>query len=1517
MCIAAPAAADSVRDDLAREILRRVPEWPQAQVEIPIPVYEMFVRDALLGPTPPKPPEAAWLERAAWTLLADDSDEAVVEAALDVTALPGRLARHVKLLPTAVVWRDVAIDGKPAELRRGDDGWFWLDPSAPGRYRVTARATMKAERLGVQRRLAWATPPAGWTTGAAESNAAWEVRFSRAAAAIIGGEAGTRGSVGLVPGARLDVTWQKPQPLVHRAAQIESVAQVGWTLAEGVHQVRAVVDLRLWGGEVQELAVALPQGADRVSITGPDVREVQSAGGAARVFLRGPITQRTRLAVTFEVPRAKTGRMALPAFSIQGASARGGTLAIGGGAGAVLLEIESPGLQPMALYDLPDAVRGLLAAPVVYAYQAGAGAWNAQVDVVDMAEFPVRETLVDSALYTVLYRPDGHIMTKVTYEVRNRGQQYMKVDLPPASQLLLARVAEQQKNLARGPGDTVFVPLEKSVLTTAGLVSFPVELVYATKGPPLERAGRLRLPLPRTDLPVAYARCAVSVPEGLQVRRWEGLLREVPSWSNETAEMEFEYGHGHLAAGLKAPEPKAKPTPVAKAPSAKPEGKPVGGEKPVLSTVPIISNLFEAARPAKPPTPPAAQEPQPQPEDAQKTFNDYRLDPQALILQGKNSYRAGNDFYNRGDYDRARQHFSKAIEVAPNSVEAENARKFLGNIEIALGKQAKGKEEDRSLQAATKAVQMAQQDANFELRGRQQDWLQQAEQAVKAGNETDAEAAYKLALSLSGKLQARGEEAKEQEAVVRKAKEFIQNREWERKAAAQEVEKLQQQVQSLKKSIAQDGGRDVGVTTYEVTDLAVAAPGIKMQSLAEGVDKNAGSLAIANGVVAGLAQGGAAGRPSHSTAQAPAAAGERTDRFSGAELGTTAALAPAASVTEAPQLRSAAPAPQVELGEAIAEQQLAARAGRSYKGVVSGGGNIAFDTVDDSSGLSTRVEQLKKQVDELKSVKEKRERQPADVDGGWRAETLSRSSVRAAGVSDLGRKVAEKSREISSRADKATELARQGRIEEAQHMLADLEKDEKAVARDAAALGKTGAGTLVLKGGAVWGIGGVGGGIAAPEGADQPRAPAAAATAAITNVDGSGQVLVKTGTGTATLAGEAAPAHEYTAAPAGADQPKPREDPTRFGDFRTPSSVEPQVVAENRRKLEEARQAVANTARNLGTVNFSVAGIAQGKDEEKKLADYVKSNYGWALQASATGGGQVTGRGVVSTPPTVQMTNGQDVNTLTLSGANTYTGAVTFSGGTLTVGGTVVQAGNANVPAPQGQNSWFDSNGAAVTTNATGAQVTINAGDGTLAVTNDATAAGNVAAVLNRLRTNLGQSVALASRNIFVDPGAARAAGIEWKNGANGVTYAVLDEGQLLSLMDIEQRVSNDAKAVVPQGDVRQDTVVGTPAALPNGATVNIARALDRANTYSYIGNDVTVGHDDYFLVNNGGYLTAVKSARMRHWTAEPEPVRFPGVPAAVTVPVVGRTVKFEKTLVDASDTLELVVDYSWQGDEK
>jgi autotransporter-associated beta strand protein len=634
-------------------------------------------------------------------------------------------------------------------------------------------------------------------------------------------------------------------------------------------------------------------------------------------------------------------------------------------------------------------------------------------------------------------------------------------------------------------------------------------------------------------------------------------------------------------------------------------------------------------------------------------------------------------------------------------------------------------------------------------------------------------------------------------------------------------------------------------------------------------------------------------------------------------LGAVSNVLGPAGWSEQPQSSSAARAPQIQLGEAIAEQQLAAR-GKGSKGTLTSSSTLSLSGMGNVSDPSDRVEQLKRQIDELKSAKDNLEKQPAQLDSDGQAamrynQPAPRSSFGAVDARDLGRQLAEKSKEIESRADHATQLASMGRIAEAQSLLTDLEKDEKAVTRDARVRGTTGAGTLVM-GGTVQIEGGT---INARLGDDQSRLTLGMDSSKPATTDaGTVDLWAKaTDLRKAMKFDDAIQVLDRLVAINPHDERalRWREDlsylqaqsaqvtagettrvDTRYLRYPAPSAA-PQAVTETRRKLEEARQAVAAKARELATVNFNVEDIAQNKGDEKKLAEFVANNYSWAFNQSRSA---------------VQAGSGQIV---TLNNASTYTGGTTISAGTLIIRGMPVQGGwNSQIAASQGQAAHFSD----LAANNAG-QVTVRATDGALAVTNEATVAGNVNVVLERLRLNMGQSVSVGSRNIFVDERSARAAGVEWKKGANGVAYALVNEGQLLGLMDIEQRASNVAKAVAPQGDVRQDAVVGTPAILANGGVVNIARAADEDNTLSYNGNDIQVTHEDYLLVDNGGYLTAVKSARMHHWTAEAAPVRFPGVPAVVTVPAVGRTVKFEKTLLDASDSMELVADYSWQGDEK
>jgi len=300
-----------------------------------------------------------------------------------------------------------------------------------------------------------------------------------------------------------------------------------------------------------------------------------------------------------------------------------------------------------------------------------------------------------------------------------------------------------------------------------------------------------------------------------------------------------------------------------------------------------------------------------------------------------------------------------------------------------------------------------------------------------------------------------------------------------------------------------------------------------------------------------------------------------------------------------------------------------------------------------------------------------------------------------------------------------------------------------------------------------------------------------------------------------------------------------------------------ELHAEFSRAVEEIQE----QKKKQKTVQFDVSDLTEGVQNGRRLAEFVGANYDWTLRQD------------VLAPPTVTMMNGQA--------------------------------------------AWVSSGGRYRTMTAAGvASANVRFSDGTLEVPNDPAVVGQVQAVLDRLRANWGQRVPVGSRNVYVAGGQVGAAGVEWVEGANGVRYAVIDEGALLNLMDLEQR---DRNAPPPGAarDVYQDAVVGTQALLANGAVVDLARAGDRDNTLDYNGNDIQVRHDDYLLVNNGSYVTAIKAGEMQHWSAEVEPVKFPGVPAAVVVPAVGRTVKFEKTLLEPEDVVELVTQYTWEGEAR
>ncbi|MFP4057096.1 MAG: tetratricopeptide repeat protein [Candidatus Brocadiia bacterium] len=764
--LAAPGAQRVDREAIIQALLERSRLLEDIQVSVPLRLYRRYVR-ASLRPQAGRPaPVALVVARGTYSLEVPADLEPRLTAELRLRVFHPQQCAATPVLSGDLAWEGIEVNGQPARLAT-EDGWLRFSPEEPGDYLVVARAWLpKARPQGGSLRLAI---PRGLRTALEfRSPRAWQVEVGGAPLRLRGSAGdGTDGRVPLAPRHELSVAYGPPPVEFERAPRYELRGSVAWDIGPAVQSVAARLHVAIWGGRTDRIDLSLADAAERVRVSGPDVREIQVNGGRVAVFLRGRIGEHTRLDVRYELPLAAGGVHRLGPLAVRDGHWGAGTLVVTNRAGdSEVLADELTGLRQIALSTVPQETRAMLAGPPVLAWSIAARRWAAAVDVVDLGEFALRETIADLAHYQVALLGDGTRMCRVRYEIRNRTRQFLRVDLPPGARVLLARVNEESRPLTPVPEapDAYLLPLVRSTASVQGLVSFPAELVAVWRAEALQRRGRADIPLPRIDLPIAYAWCEAYLPDEMAVRRWAGPLKEVEQYSSETAAATLGYGRGHAAPGYQ-PQP----------------------------------------------TPPGADQPPP-------TLRLQTADER--IALAKNYYRAGRDYYAQKKLDEAARHLREVVELYPKSPEAANARRLLANIDVARGERELA---SRAEKAAGAQVMQEIQVTNEPLRQRQQLYLERGLQALKRDRVEDAKAHLEAAEGLGKVLIDQGADRREQSARLRVVREQLDKLE---KTEARKAAELRQRMNQLRGTGRYDEALQVG---QQLRRLAPTTGGGKAQ----------------------------------------------------------------------------------------------------------------------------------------------------------------------------------------------------------------------------------------------------------------------------------------------------------------------------------------------------------------------------------------------------------------------------------------------------------------------------------------------------------------------------------------------------------------------------------------------------------------------------------------------------------------------------------------------------------------
>ncbi len=632
---------------------------------------------------PDKPPVAVMVDSV--LVRVTPGDESRVELELALRALePGWV--DLAVTGGALAVSSARLDGREVALSSHDGGQRWLTTELRGAHRLVVTGTVATPAASLDLPLPMASRARVELT-----EPGWDLE-------VTDGVPMADGAVLLAASSRLAMRWKPhatpaPKP---RVITVESATAVSFD--ESGLEGHATLRYRVTHGSVEQVSFDLAGRPDSVQVSGPAVLEHAVRGQRVDVRLARPMEGSFQLQVAFRSPPPGDDQAhPAPLVSPQGVFEHTGWLTIARADTAMLVPEPKSGLAPVPGSSLPDWATGLVPGTPVVSYELSGRSQALSYRLLSYDPVAAPPTVVDEARYQLAATEHGRVLMKARYTVRNDRNQYLRLQPPAGFEVLGVRVAGQVRQPV-ADGDSIYIPLEKSVESLQGLISFPVDVYLLGDEAPWERKGNRSLRTPAVDAPVAYARWEVFLPIDVEWDEVSGLPRQVQDWTS--SENSLEYGRA-----VESPD-------VADLGGWDEEEEEEGE-----------STFRQAQSPRRGLRGRNKEEAQPATPSVSSAYRD-EANEDASIEYFNQAYQA----YNANDFDQAQRYLEQSLQLDPGNA---SAHALLGNVGVVMGKDAEQGQGDET--QARRVRELARARAvDDELEQKQVQ--RKAEEALRAGD---------------------------------------------------------------------------------------------------------------------------------------------------------------------------------------------------------------------------------------------------------------------------------------------------------------------------------------------------------------------------------------------------------------------------------------------------------------------------------------------------------------------------------------------------------------------------------------------------------------------------------------------------------------------------------------------------------------------------------------------------------------------------------------------------------------
>ncbi|MEQ1572401.1 MAG: hypothetical protein ABMA64_42665, partial [Myxococcota bacterium] len=324
------------------------------------------------------------------------------------------------------------------------------------------------------------------------------------------------GSVRVAPGRSIGSSGAlvlRPAPaLTGSGDRVTGEVGLGVTVGEAEVEVRGRLRWRVTRGVLDTVSFEVPGAGADLDVTGPTLSSWTREGDRVSVALRGPERALVALDVHWSsmTPAGETGSVGVPAIRLDPVFRTTTSLQVARDP-AIDVVPSMPGWTVSAPDLVPAWGQDLVQGAPSASYLGDGGGGSLSVLRFTPADGPA--TLIDVAAYHVAIDGDGSVLMRAHYAVRNDRGAVLRFVPPPGLEPVGVRVGTDAARLSRD-GDVWRIPLEKSVETVEGLLTFPIEVVLIGHVEPWRRRDERGFSLPVVDAEVAVSRLTVHLPPG-------------------------------------------------------------------------------------------------------------------------------------------------------------------------------------------------------------------------------------------------------------------------------------------------------------------------------------------------------------------------------------------------------------------------------------------------------------------------------------------------------------------------------------------------------------------------------------------------------------------------------------------------------------------------------------------------------------------------------------------------------------------------------------------------------------------------------------------------------------------------------------------------------------------------------------------------------------------------------------------------------------------------------------------